>query len=45
MQPKDGRFRHDLAFRSGVDWKDRFSRRVKIFVDGLVSGTWVTRDR
>jgi hypothetical protein len=23
MQPKDGRFRHDLAVRSGVDWNDR----------------------
>jgi hypothetical protein len=23
MQPEDGRFRHDLAVRSGVDWSDR----------------------
>ena len=23
MQPEDGRFRHDLAVRSGVDWNDR----------------------
>jgi len=23
MQPEDGRFRHDLAVRSGADWNDR----------------------
>jgi hypothetical protein len=30
MQPKDGRFRHDLAVRSGVDWNDRSPPEAEI---------------
>jgi hypothetical protein len=30
MQPEDGRFRHDLAVRSGVDWNDRSSPHLAV---------------